>query len=90
MNWVQFRSNLASADEFRSLAQGMDADYWTGYIRGLRRLYSGERFGTLEEHASWMAAADCTDEVNRIRGMGYRIGYEGRTVQEALQDLVRV
>jgi hypothetical protein len=71
MIWLQFRSNLAGADEFRSLSQGTERDYWTGYIREIRRLYNGERFGTPEEHFSWMAASESTDEASRMGGTGY-------------------
>jgi hypothetical protein len=49
-------------------------DYWAGYMRGLRRAYHGERYGTEAEHALWLSQADGEDEQRRERGLGYRDG----------------
>ena len=51
------------------------ADYWAGYIRGLRRNYHGDRFGTEEDHTLWMSLMEEIDESRRQRGEGYRAGY---------------
>lgn len=61
-------------------------DYWTGYQRGLRRHYHGERFGTDEEHAQWMAMADAPDRTQADRGRGYRDGFAGRAPSIQLGD----
>lgn len=47
-------------------------DYWRGYIRGLRRTYHDESFGTLREHKLWLSAAG--DEIREERSRGYRDG----------------
>ena len=50
------------------------ADYYAGFIRGLRRAYHGERFGTEAEHRTWLALADDEDDSRASRGRGYRDG----------------
>jgi len=58
-------------------AQIIGGEYATGYQRGLRRHYHGERFGTDAEHEQWMALGVGDD--NRLdRGRGYRDGFAGR------------
>jgi DNA-binding transcriptional regulator YiaG len=52
-------------------------DYWSGYIRGLKRRFKGENFGTSEEHGQWLAHADSDAEELREKGRGYRHGYLG-------------
>ena len=47
-------------------------DYWRGYIRGLRRRYYGEKFGTDEEHRRWMDMI--YDDYRKELGQGYRDG----------------
>ena len=48
-------------------------DYWRGYMRGLRRRFHGENFGTLEEHEKWMSMVD--DVHRKELGQGYRDGF---------------
>lgn len=68
--------------QFASLmrqARLLTSDYGTGYQRGLRRHYHGERFGSPEEHARWMRFAD---EPSRAElGRGYRDGFAGQPPQ---------
>ena len=47
-------------------------DYWTGYLRGLRRAEYGERFGTESEHKLWLSLI--SDLSHRELGRGYRNG----------------
>lgn len=54
-------------------------DYWTGYVRGLRRGFHGKRFGTDEEHAQWWGLIDDEDESRQQRGAGYRAGFRCAT-----------
>lgn len=67
---------------FRALLSEVEAiggDYASGYGRGLRRLYHGERFCTEEEHARWQALdPDDEDRSRADRARGYRDGYAGR------------
>ena len=77
----QFASLLRRADTLRRLESaqpGYDAvlraEWWAGYMRGLRRAHHGERFGTEAEHALWMAAADSDDPQRAALGRGYRAG----------------
>ena len=75
MTRLEFESKMLKAQTFRKL--GKRPDYWAGFIRGLRRRYHGENFGTSEEHELWMRlAADAGgDESRHERGIGYRDGF---------------
>lgn len=55
--------------------QQAEPDYWTGYERGLRRAYYGERFGTPEEHSLWLSLVTDDDESRREKGFGYIDGF---------------
>lgn len=48
-------------------------ELWHAYIRGLRRLFYGEQFGTNSEHEHWMHCGDRYPERER----GYRAGFAG-------------
>ena len=74
MNEASFKSELTKADTMRSLGAEPGADYWRGYMRGLRRGYHGDRFGTTEEHALHLAAVESEDDARRQLGRGYRDG----------------
>jgi hypothetical protein len=50
-------------------------DFLTGFARGLRRGYHGEKVGTDDEHAKSWAGADEDDAFRRGRGEGYRAGF---------------
>jgi len=63
-----FEHEMAKAKTFHDL--GEKPDYWRGYMRGLRRRYHGENFGTADEHEKWMALVD--DEYRQEMGRGYR------------------
>lgn len=77
MNKDQFQKWLSLANIFKGLATDNN-DFWTGYARGLRRLYHGEKFGTKEEHEVWFSiTANERDLGRRARGAGYRSGLEG-------------
>lgn len=58
----------------------------TGYMRGLRRARDGERFGSAEEHAAWLAAADSDYPPSAARGEGYRAGLAGVDPAMALNN----
>jgi hypothetical protein len=70
---ARFRSEMSKADTFRHL-EPERAEYWAGYMRGLRRQYHGEAFGTDEEHRLWLASVDSDDVMRQQRGAGYRDG----------------
>lgn len=71
MDEQRFKREMAKAQAFRKI--GENPDYWRGFIRGLRRRYHGEDFGTAEEHRTWMAMID--DEYRKELGRGYRDGF---------------
>ena len=71
MDEQQFKHEMAKAKTFWD--KGENKDYWRGYIRGLRRRYHGNNFGTDEEHEQWMNMID--DEDREQLGRGYRDGY---------------
>ncbi len=73
-----FEHEMSKAKTFQGLEPDR-AEYWIGYARGLRRAYHGERFGTEQEHALWMQAADAADVLRQQRGQGYRDGLRGES-----------
>ena len=78
MDEQKFKHETSRAKIFRDVDD--NKDYWCGYMRGLRRCYHGENFGTNEEHEQWMSMID--DEHRKELGRGYRDGYNyGRDCQ---------
>ena len=68
---------------------GVNADYWHGYQRGLRRGFLGDLFGTDDEHKVWMSLAEGgTDTAGRERGRGYRDGLAACGVAAESNSLV--
>lgn len=87
MNEREFQTLARGAEALRRSADSPRSEYWAGYIRGLRRLYHGERFGTPEEHEIWLGLADTRrDPVGIARGLGYRAGFEGRDLAAAMDE----
>ncbi len=85
---IGFQSNMTAADTFRRFSSEPDEqDFWTGYQRGLRRNHHGDKFGTVEEHKLWLSLADDTDQFRKMRGLGYRAGFEGQNIQQAMKTL---
>lgn len=74
MTEQEFKSEMLRAETMRCIIEPDRSEYWAGYIRGLRRTYHGEKFGTADEHTLWMAAIDSPDESRKHRGQGYRDG----------------
>ena len=71
-------------NEFKNLmrrAQRDAGDYATGYQRGLRRHYHGERFGTTAEHTKWTSLGQDGDHREEL-GRGYRDGLTGQPPQQ--------
>ena len=70
-----FASLMRRADTLRRVESvPLRSEWWTGYMRGLRRAHHGERFGTLAEHEMWIAAAESSDPSRAALGRGYRAG----------------
>lgn len=70
-----FASLLRRADTLRRVEPDpIRAEWWAGYMRGLRRAHHGERFGSEAEHALWLSAAESTDPQRAALGRGYRAG----------------
>ena len=92
MNQAEFNKNMLGASALASLGGSPYTNtFWRGYQRGMRRLYHGEKFGTQDEHALWMAAADETrDEDRRYCGIGYFAGYSGMSISDAVKQLAVV
>lgn len=74
MTEQKFTSEIRRAETMRGLSDLMMAEYWAGYIRGLRRMYHGEKFGTNDEHEQWLSAANSRDESRKQLGRGYKDG----------------
>jgi hypothetical protein len=66
MNEQKFKTLMRAADS-------VGGDYASGYHKGLRRHYHGEKFGTPEEHEKYMAMDGHRQEM----GDGYRDGFAG-------------
>ncbi len=81
MNKTQFQSWLRRATTFRELTTEHEfemSEYWAAYMRGLRRHYYGDQFGTADEHEIWYnIPANTSDLTRRARGEGYRAGFAG-------------
>ena len=59
-------------------------NFWAGYIRGLRRGYLREKFGTDEDHRKWWILAEADGDLSRQeRGYGYRAGFRCATLGRA-------
>ena len=71
MDKQSFEHEMGRAQAMRTA--GDRPEYWAGYMRGLRRKYHGEDFGTDEEHRLWLTADG--DTLRRERSAGYRAGY---------------
>jgi hypothetical protein len=75
MRHEKLKALLADADARRKATDDpAEADYLEGYIRGLRRGYHGEVFGTAEEHKRWSNLVDKADQKSQRRGQGYLDG----------------
>lgn len=70
-----FVSLMRRADTMRRAENDAErADWWVGYMRGLRRAHHGENFGTDAEHELWFSAVESTDPSRAALGRGYRAG----------------
>jgi len=70
-----FASLMRRADTLRRVESvPIRSEWWTGYMRGLRRAHHGEQFGTLAEHELWLSAIDSADPQRAALGRGYRAG----------------
>jgi hypothetical protein len=74
MTEQKFKSEMRRAETMRRDAEPERAEYWAGYIRGLRRAYHGENFGTEAEHKRWISCVNDRDEQHKQRGQGYLDG----------------
>ena len=88
MNEYEFRHNMLGAKSLSEFSESPDSDdFLVGYQRGLRRLYHGKNFGTLEEHILWMSLIDDRDKSREMRGAGYRFGFAGHDIAAAKKML---
>lgn len=70
-----FASLMCRADTLRRAEPApIRAEWWAGYMRGLRRAHHGEQFGSEAEHKLWISAADSSDQSRAALGRGYRAG----------------
>jgi hypothetical protein len=72
MNKTTFQSEMRRAETLRTLTTVPKMrEYYTGYIKGLRKAYHGEVFGDKKEHDLLLKAVHSRDEVRRQLGYGY-------------------
>lgn len=70
-----FASMMRRADTLLRLTDDpVESEWWTGYMRGLRRAHHGERFGTTAEHELWLSASESSDPSRAALGRGYAAG----------------
>jgi len=75
MTEQQFQSEIRHAQTMERLEHEPGrADYWSGYMRGVRRSFHGADFGNEVEHALWLSLTGDEDESRNQRGLGYRAG----------------
>lgn len=86
---ADFKAFANIAKTFQQQSGYPDGEYWFGYQRGIRRLQHGESFGTDAEHDLWMSLANehGGDDSRKYRGLGYRAGFAGMTIADAIKDL---
>lgn len=71
----KFASLMRRADTLRRVEPDpVRAEWYAGYMRGLRRAHHGERFGTEAEHDLWLSAYESPDPMRAALGRGYRSG----------------
>ena len=70
-----FASLMRRAEALRRGAP--DPEWWTGYVRGLRRAHHGEEFGTQAEHELLLLMLESPDPQRAELGRGYRAGLTG-------------
>lgn len=70
-----FASLVRRADTLRRAEPDpIRAEWYAGYMRGLRRAHHGERFGSETEHNLWMSASTSDDPMRAALGRGYHAG----------------
>ena len=70
-----FASLMRRADTLRRIEPDpIRAEWYAGYMRGLRRAHHGESFGTETEHQMWLAQAESHYELRAALGRGYHAG----------------
>ena len=75
MTMSTFASLMRRADTLRRAEPDpIRAEWWAGYMRGLRRAHHGERFGSEAQHQLWVSAAESTDPMRAALGRGYIAG----------------
>ncbi len=72
MDKKTFQSLGRMAQAMREVDSDMQ-EYWLGFLRGLRRSFHGENFGTVEEHENYMSRR--RGDYRRDMQTGYRAGY---------------
>jgi hypothetical protein len=79
MTKEHFECEMNRAETFRRITSDPEEQsYFAGLVRGLRRAYHGENFGTIEEHEKHMnILEDDLDVMRRAWGEGYRAGIGG-------------
>ena len=90
MNEREFRYNTLGAKYLGEFSERPDSDFWAGYVRGMRRLYHGENFGTIKGHILRMGLIDDRDEARKARGLGYRFGFAGHNIVAAVKMLQEI
>lgn len=77
----------------RAESDPVRAEWFVGYVRGLRRAHYGENFGSPGEHEMWMAATESDDPRRAALGCGYHAGLAHKQTMQfdrnkALDELV--
>ena len=72
---LKFKAEMQRAHTMSNLEDNyLKKSYWKGYIRGLRRSYHGENFGTLKEHTLYWKCLYHESPDRQAIGKGYQDG----------------
>jgi len=86
MTQKEFEHRITAAETFKRLTDDpLGADFWAGYIRGVRRHYLGANFGTDDEHPAWMNAAAGNHVTRHMGRLGYTAGFSGLDIDATIK-----
>ena len=71
----KFEKQMNNAIAFQRVATDQaDSAYWRGYIRGMRRAYLGDKYGTADKNEIPLLAVNNPDGIRRRGDQGYNDG----------------
>ncbi len=91
MTEAEFQRDLQAAESIRRFSEGLEACFWDGYMKGLRRNYHGPVVGREDDHAIWLSLRNEPEyDSCKLLGVGYEMGFEGKPIREAISYAQRI